>query len=141
MTLCWKDHSNYFLCFPLVDYMCICIYKKRSYVFFHLLRLHSLGEGRTDINKLCWKYTSIHSISLHLELKSVVNYFHFLNASSSLSFCCRNGLSKQMKQVSFVDGLSDDAQVSREERSFRLWINSIGISTYINNVFEDLRNG
>jgi len=40
-----------------------------------------------------------------------------------------------------VDGLSDDAQVSREERSFRLWINSLGISTYINNVFEDLRNG
>ncbi|VAH76369.1 unnamed protein product [Triticum turgidum subsp. durum] len=53
----------------------------------------------------------------------------------------RNGLSKQMKQVSFVDGVSDDAQVSREERSFRLWINSLGISTYINNVFEDLRNG
>nr|CAB3473194.1 unnamed protein product [Digitaria exilis] len=53
----------------------------------------------------------------------------------------RNGLSIQMKQVSFVDGLSDDAQVSREERSFRLWINSLGISTYINNVFEDLRNG
>ena len=46
-----------------------------------------------------------------------------------------------MKQVSFVDGLSDDAQVSREERSFRLWINSLGISTYINNVFEDHRNG
>lgn len=57
------------------------------------------------------------------------------------SFYFRNGLSKQMKQVSFVDGLSDDAQVSREERSFRLWINSLGISTYINNVFEDLRNG
>jgi plastin-1 len=61
--------------------------------------------------------------------------------SRSLTFYCRNGLSKQMKQVSFVDGLSDDAQVSREERSFRLWINSLGISTYINNVFEDLRNG
>lgn len=46
-----------------------------------------------------------------------------------------------MKKVTFVDGLSDDAQVSREERSFRLWINSLGISSYINNVFEDLRNG
>jgi hypothetical protein len=78
---------------------------------------------------------------LTVELKSAVNYFHFLNGLSLLSFYCRNGLSKQMKQVSFVDGLSDDAQVSREERSFRLWINSLGISTYINNVFEDLRNG
>jgi plastin-1 len=46
-----------------------------------------------------------------------------------------------MKKVTFVDGLFDDAQVSREERSFRLWINSLGISSYINNVFEDLRNG
>jgi plastin-1 len=46
-----------------------------------------------------------------------------------------------MKQLSFAHGLSDDAIVSREERSFRLWINSLGISSYINNVFEDLRNG
>ncbi|XP_008800977.1 fimbrin-2-like [Phoenix dactylifera] len=53
----------------------------------------------------------------------------------------RNGLSSQMKQISFLEAMSDDAQVSREERAFRLWINSLGISTYINNVFEDLRNG
>ncbi|XP_010927611.1 fimbrin-2 [Elaeis guineensis] len=53
----------------------------------------------------------------------------------------RNGLSSQMKQISFLEAMSDDAQVSREERMFRLWINSLGISTYINNVFEDLRNG
>lgn len=53
----------------------------------------------------------------------------------------RNGLSSQMKQISYLDAMSDDAQVSREERAFRLWINSLGISTYINNVFEDLRNG
>jgi plastin-1 len=56
-------------------------------------------------------------------------------------FFCRTGLSKQMKQLSFVHGLSDDAIVSREERSFKLWINSLGILSYINNVFEDLRNG
>lgn len=37
--------------------------------------------------------------------------------------------------------MPDDAQISREERAFRLWINSMGLSTYINNVFEDLRNG
>ncbi|KAJ0972452.1 hypothetical protein J5N97_020411 [Dioscorea zingiberensis] len=53
----------------------------------------------------------------------------------------RNGLSSQMKQISFLESMPDDAQISREERSFRLWINSLGISTYINNVFEDLRDG
>ncbi|XWS31196.1 hypothetical protein CRYUN_Cryun23aG0056700 [Craigia yunnanensis] len=53
----------------------------------------------------------------------------------------RNGLSTQIKQISFLETLPDDAQVSREERVFRFWINSLGNSTYIDNVFEDLRNG
>lgn len=54
---------------------------------------------------------------------------------------CRNGLSTQTKQISFLETLPDDTQISREERAFRFWINSLGNSTYINNVFEDLRNG
>ncbi|PRQ25356.1 putative calponin domain-containing protein [Rosa chinensis] len=52
----------------------------------------------------------------------------------------RNGLSTQ-KQISFLETSPDDALISREERAFRFWINSLGHSTYINNVFEDLRNG
>ena len=64
-----------------------------------------------------------------------------VDAEQYLIVGCRNGLSSQMKQISFLEAMSDDAQVSREERMFRLWINSLGISTYINNVFEDLRNG
>ncbi|KAK7373524.1 hypothetical protein VNO80_06937 [Phaseolus coccineus] len=53
----------------------------------------------------------------------------------------RNGLSTQAKQSSLLENLLDDTQDSREERAFRLWINSLGNSTYINNVFEDVRNG
>lgn len=53
----------------------------------------------------------------------------------------RNGLSTQTKQISFLETLPDDTQVSREERAFRFWINSFGNSLYINNVFEDVRNG
>ncbi|XP_043707637.1 fimbrin-2-like isoform X1 [Telopea speciosissima] len=56
-------------------------------------------------------------------------------------FQLRNGLSSQTKQISYVEISPDDAQVSREERAFRLWINSLGNSTYIDNVFEDVRNG
>lgn len=56
-------------------------------------------------------------------------------------FQLRNGLSTQTKQNSFLETLPDDTQISREEKAFRLWINSIGNSTYINNVFEDIRNG
>ncbi|XP_044465480.1 fimbrin-2 [Mangifera indica] len=53
----------------------------------------------------------------------------------------RHGLSTQTKQISFLEILPDDTQISREERAFRFWINSLGNSTYIDNVFEDLRNG
>ncbi|XP_074561681.1 fimbrin-2-like, partial [Curcuma longa] len=52
-----------------------------------------------------------------------------------------NGLSSQVKPITFYELNFDDPQTSREERSFRLWINSLGLSMYINNVFEDLRNG
>ncbi|KAF2539816.1 hypothetical protein F2Q68_00018762 [Brassica cretica] len=50
----------------------------------------------------------------------------------------RNGLSTKTKQISF---LADDTQISREEKAFRFWINSFDSSMYINNVFEDLRDG
>lgn len=53
----------------------------------------------------------------------------------------RNGLSVDSKKLSFAEMMPDDVQVSREERAFRLWINSLGIATYVNNVFEDVRNG
>ncbi|GAB4841511.1 Fimbrin-2 [Ancistrocladus abbreviatus] len=53
----------------------------------------------------------------------------------------RNGLSSQTKQISFLETLPDDAQISREERAFRFWLNSLGNSTYIDNIFEDVRNG
>ncbi|KAG0488669.1 hypothetical protein HPP92_007480 [Vanilla planifolia] len=53
----------------------------------------------------------------------------------------RNGLTVDSKKMSFAEMMDDDVQVSREERAFRLWINSLGISTYVNNLFEDVRNG
>ncbi|CAK8539022.1 unnamed protein product [Lathyrus sativus] len=53
----------------------------------------------------------------------------------------RNGLTVDSTKMSFAEMMTDDAQTSREERCFRLWINSLGIVTYVNNVFEDVRNG
>ncbi|VAH60631.1 unnamed protein product [Triticum turgidum subsp. durum] len=53
----------------------------------------------------------------YLAPKDIVDGLQNLNlAFVAHIFQKRNGLSKQMKQVSFVDGVSDDAQVSREER-------------------------
>ncbi|XP_057507300.1 fimbrin-5-like isoform X2 [Actinidia eriantha] len=53
----------------------------------------------------------------------------------------RNGLSVDSKKISFAEMMTDDAQTSREERCFRLWINSLGVDSYVNNLFEDVRTG
>ncbi|MBA0757463.1 hypothetical protein Gotri_020561 [Gossypium trilobum] len=53
----------------------------------------------------------------------------------------RNGLSTESKNMSYAEMMTDDVETSREEKCFRLWINSLGISTYVNNLFEDVRNG
>jgi plastin-1 len=38
--------------------------------------------------------------------------------------------------------LSDDAEGSREERAFRMWINSLGLpDIYVNNLYEESRSG
>jgi hypothetical protein len=55
---------------------------------------------------------------------------------------CRNGFTTDNKQIKITQATTpDDVIVSREERSFRMWINSLGIETYVNNLFEDVKNG
>ncbi|KAH7301808.1 hypothetical protein KP509_23G044200 [Ceratopteris richardii] len=81
----------------------------------------------------CCKYVSPKDIvdgSTNLNLAFVANLFHE-----------RNGLKVEYAAVSFAEMIKDDEQISREERAFRMWINSLGISTYVNNLFEDLRDG
>ncbi|KAJ0987006.1 hypothetical protein J5N97_005362 [Dioscorea zingiberensis] len=81
----------------------------------------------------CKRYLSPKDIvegSPNLNLAFVARIFHH-----------RNGLSTDKKAISFAEMMLDDVQVSREERPFRLWINSLGIVTYVNNLFEDVRNG
>ncbi|CAL5341652.1 unnamed protein product [Camellia sinensis] len=68
--------------------------------------------------------------STNLNLAFVAQIFHQ-----------RNGLSTDNKKISFAEMMTDDEQMSREERCFRLWINSLGTATYVNNMFEDVRNG
>ncbi|RZB99610.1 Fimbrin-5 isoform B [Glycine soja] len=50
-------------------------------------------------------------------------------------------VAEDTKKMSYAEMMTDDVQTSREERCFQLWINSLGISTHVNNMFEDVRNG
>ncbi|KAJ8766591.1 hypothetical protein K2173_023838 [Erythroxylum novogranatense] len=68
--------------------------------------------------------------SANLNLAFVAQIFHQ-----------RSGLTTDSKTISFAERMTDDVQTSREERCYRLWINSLGIATYVNNLFEDVRNG
>ncbi|PWA72371.1 dystrophin [Artemisia annua] len=68
--------------------------------------------------------------STNLNLAFVAQLFHE-----------RTGLSNDSSKVSYAEMMTDDEQVSRDERCFRLWIASLGISSHVDNVFEDLRNG
>jgi len=46
---------------------------------------------------------------------------------------------EEIKKVGLMD---DDTGDSREERAFRMWINSLGIDgVYVNNLFDDCRDG
>lgn len=78
----------------------------------------------------------------YLDSKDVVEGSSNLNlAFIAQVFKMRNGLSLDGKKVSFAEMMTDDIQTSREGRCFRFWMNSLGIATYVNNVFEDVRNG
>ncbi|KAL5177838.1 Fimbrin-5 [Glycine soja] len=50
-------------------------------------------------------------------------------------------VAEDTKKMSYAEMMTDDVQTSREERCFQLWINSLVISTHVNNMFEDVRNG
>lgn len=49
---------------------------------------------------------------------------------------------KEEEQKELAGLMDDDAGDSREERAFRMWINTLGIGDlYINNLFEDCKDG
>ncbi|KAK8689290.1 hypothetical protein V6N13_088012 [Hibiscus sabdariffa] len=87
----------------------------------------------------------------HAERMGCKRYLHpedIVEGSSNLNlafvaqiFHQRNGLSLDGKKISFAERMTDDVQLSRDERCFRLWMNSLGIETYVNNLFEDVRTG
>lgn len=65
---------------------------------------------------------------------------HHFSICETITTLCRNGLSTT-NVAPLVEDTPDDVEASREERAFRLWINSLGIPTYVNNLFEDVRTG
>lgn len=124
---------------------------KDAEAYAHLLNVlapeHSNPSTLTVKNhleraKLVLEHADRMGCKKYLTAKDIVEGSPNLNlAFVAHIFQHRNGLSTQTKQISFLETLPDDTQISREERAFRFWMNSLGNSSYIDNVFEDLRNG
>ncbi|CAN6447234.1 unnamed protein product [Victoria cruziana] len=93
--------------------------------------------------KLILEYAERMGCKTYLTPKDIVDGSPNLNlAFVAHIFQHRNGFSSQANEAPVIsEDVAEDVLVSREEMSFRLWINSLGNSTYIDNVFEDLRNG
>lgn len=96
----------------------------------------------TERAKLVLDHAERMDCKRYLSPKDIVEGSANLNlAFMAQIFHQRSGLTTDSKKISFAEMITDDVQTSREERCFRLWINSLGIDTYCNNVFEDVRNG
>lgn len=74
------------------------------------------------------KPTDITSGNPKLNLAFVANLFNVIP-----------GLEKLSEEE--AKGLDFSSEGSREARAFALWLNSLGIDPYVNNLFEDLRDG
>uniref|UniRef100_A0A9I9DIS5 Calponin-homology (CH) domain-containing protein n=1 Tax=Cucumis melo TaxID=3656 RepID=A0A9I9DIS5_CUCME len=106
------------------------------------------GPGTLNVKDPSERANMVLDLAEKLDCKRYITPKDIVEGSPNLNlafvaqiFQHRNGLTVDSSKMSFAEMMTDDAQTSREERCFRLWINSLGIATYVNNVFEDVRNG
>jgi len=118
--------------------------------------LKSISGGKCDADPLNWGDTSKRAQKV-LDNANLVGAEVFIKAGDitsgneklNLAFTAQlfnacPGLEplKEEEQKELAGLMDDDAGDSREERAFRMWINTLGISDlYINNLFEDCKDG
>ena len=94
-------------------------------------------------------YIATHGVRLGAEFRIAPADIVAGNEKLNLGFCAAlfnacPGLDPPDEQdLSLLAELpaDDDGGDSREERAFRMWINSLGIERYVHNLFEDVRDG
>lgn len=70
------------------------------------------------------------------------------NSRLNLIFCaelfnnCPGLVPTEEEKYAAAGLIDDDVEGSREERSFRMWVNSLGVDgVYVNNLYEDIKDG
>ncbi|KAF3780557.1 Fimbrin-2 [Nymphaea thermarum] len=104
--------------------------------------VHDVKEP-TERAKLILEHADRIGCKRYLTPKDIVDGSPNLNlAFVAHIFQHRNGLPSHSKHLPAINEVVlEETLVSREEKSYRMWINSLGNSIYINNTFEDVRNG
>lgn len=117
-------------------------------IHFYLSR-NSLDDGLSCLIRLvmvyshivyCFKLCGLTNFWMLLWKILIVLFSTLCILILAVYTCCRNGLSTDGK-YSFAEMMTEDLQTCRDERCYQLWINSLGIDSYVNNVFEDVRDG
>lgn len=93
-------------------------------------------------SKYIYKLRSVYIVEYESSLRTCYSLTFYDSNSQIFTFLfCRSGLSTDSSKFTFAELIeSDDEQDSREERAFRMWINSLGIE-YVSSLFEDVRDG
>eukprot|EP00246_Nothoceros_aenigmaticus_P009880 TRINITY_DN258_c0_g1_i1.p1 TRINITY_DN258_c0_g1~~TRINITY_DN258_c0_g1_i1.p1 ORF type:complete len:618 (+),score=124.56 TRINITY_DN258_c0_g1_i1:166-2019(+) len=115
--------------------------------------LHALAPESCDLAPLKLKDPKERAKALlvqaeHINCRRYVSHKDILDGCANLNlafvanlFHERNGLVAENSKFSYAEMLEDDEQDSREERAYRMWINSLGIGTYVHSLFEDVVDG
>jgi plastin-1 len=118
--------------------------------------LKSISNGKCDADPLNWGdagkraqkvLDNANSIgaNVFIKPKDILDGNEKLNlAFTAQLFNAAPGLEplKEEEKKELAGLMDDDAGDSREERAFRMWINTLGIGDlYINNLFEDCKDG
>lgn len=119
-----------------------------NHIFPSLCSVDSLAGSATERATAALEAAKAADISSFLRPSDITSG----NAKLNLAFCAQifnknPGLEvvteAEMEDLGVAELIEDDdPSASREERVFRMWINSLNIEdVYVNNLFEDLRDG
>lgn len=114
-------------------------------VLLHALAPESCDLSPLDVTDPLERAKRVLIQAEHIGCRKYLSPKDIVEGSSNLNlafvahiFKERNGLTNKF---SFAEMILDDEQDSREERAFRMWINSLGIETYVHHLFDGVRDG
>ncbi|KAJ9537865.1 hypothetical protein OSB04_030598 [Centaurea solstitialis] len=127
------------------------LFIRRKEAYAHLLSVLApeLGAKALEVKDPVERANLVLEQAERMDCKRYVTSKDIVEGSTNLNlafvaeiFHQRNGLKVDTtKKTNFAEMISNDESTSREERCFRMWINSLGVETHVNNVWEDVRNG